>query len=757
MDTAMEVRKALTISNRQHEMYTHVHVITNMQRTLVVNLFTELSKWQLGVVSGGVLANDTHCWCTLLVQDDVQGGKLQRRLVAGVISALRTVAKKKEEHDSPMRMNESKGAECSIGPISVVVNTVERAVEGGQEFTVFKVATPVWAEATVVEEVLRTIAVRAQLRIIAAQVESTPTTAGMAVCVKDEALGGALRAGTVEVVASEITRRVRHFIASSCASPPSLPPLEHTTKWLNYLEGVARGRLQTLSKERVCVGYDVTLLDADSAFDQRALSPSSPSPSSPCGSTGSGWALATANSLPMQALNRSSPEAGKLSTSMSRSSSSSSLGSFASVSASIKSVPVAVKEKDRSPRSISIDRSTTIDAPNKTRLTDSASSMLRSSSTSKLVSLTLKDASRARRRPPYTGGPPNHCWRYMPWARGDSAPCMRDFTLLQKVGTGMTSEVFLARVRDASRLAPGKDDVVVLKVMPKARVIDMGHRVQELVVSERSSMTLVQGSKFILHLFGAFQDEHVLCLVTELAAVDFFNQMTNHFGTRAYWSSVKVYAAQILLALEHMHSKRLLYRDLKPENMLVRMDGTLLIADFGMSIILPKDGDKAHSICGTAEYMSPEMVEHSGYSFMSEVWSFGVFLFEMLTGATPFECDAPQYDSQVVLKQIREFTVLEFPPDVQLDKDARMLISSLLRRKESDRLGSKDVVGDYKAIKEHSWFSEIDWAKVSRGEQSGHITVPYKLPKEALPASTSQQWSKNPVAKGANVACFDDF
>ena len=86
-----------------------------------------------------------------------------------------------------------------------------------------------------------------------AQVESTPTTAGMAVCVKDEALGGALRAGTVEVVASEITRRVRHFIASSCASPPSLPPLEHTTKWLNYLEGVARGRLQTLSKVRVVV------------------------------------------------------------------------------------------------------------------------------------------------------------------------------------------------------------------------------------------------------------------------------------------------------------------------------------------------------------------------------------------------------------------------------------------------------------------------------------------------------------------------
>jgi serine/threonine protein kinase len=61
-----------------------------------------------------------------------------------------------------------------------------------------------------------------------------------------------------------------------------------------------------------------------------------------------------------------------------------------------------------------------------------------------------------------------------------------------------------------------------------------------------------------------------------------------------------------------------------------------------------QDGDKAHSICGTAEYMSPEMVEHLGYGFMSEVWSYGVFIYEMLTGATPFECDSPQYDSQVI-------------------------------------------------------------------------------------------------------------
>lgn len=108
---------------------------------------------------------------------------------------------------------------------------------------------------------------------------------------------------------------------------------------------------------------------------------------------------------------------------------------------------------------------------------------------------------------------------------------------------------------------------------------------------------MVSACVCVCHLqFGAFQDEHVLCLVTEFAAVDFFNQMTNHFGTRAYWSSVKVYAAQILLALEHMHSKRLLYRDLKPENMLVRMDGTLLIADFGMSIILLKVWNRTLSL-----------------------------------------------------------------------------------------------------------------------------------------------------------------
>lgn len=85
-----------------------------------------------------------------------------------------------------------------------------------------------------------------------AQVESTPTTVGMALCV--QALGGAaLRAENVESLATDIVRRVRHFIAVSCASPPSLPPPEHTTKWLSHLEGIARGRLQTLSEVRIVV------------------------------------------------------------------------------------------------------------------------------------------------------------------------------------------------------------------------------------------------------------------------------------------------------------------------------------------------------------------------------------------------------------------------------------------------------------------------------------------------------------------------
>ena len=100
--------------------------------------------------------------------------------------------------------------------------------------------------------------------------------------------------------------------------------------------------------------------------------------------------------------------------------------------------------------------------------------------------------------------------------------------------------------------------------------------------------------------------------------------------------AARFYASNILLALSHLHSLNILYRDLKPENVLVSHDGYVKIADFGLSKENIKGHTDAKSICGTAEYLAPEMVNKSGHNESIDIWSIGVLMFELLAGRPPF-------------------------------------------------------------------------------------------------------------------------
>lgn len=101
-------------------------------------------------------------------------------------------------------------------------------------------------------------------------------------------------------------------------------------------------------------------------------------------------------------------------------------------------------------------------------------------------------------------------------------------------------------------------------------------------------------------------------------------------------SQAKFYFAEILLGLEYIHSKGIVYRDLKPENVLLDIDGHLKLADFGLSKILPSIASLTNSFCGSPEYMSPEMLLGYGHGFAVDYYSLGAILFEMLTGLPPF-------------------------------------------------------------------------------------------------------------------------
>lgn len=108
-------------------------------------------------------------------------------------------------------------------------------------------------------------------------------------------------------------------------------------------------------------------------------------------------------------------------------------------------------------------------------------------------------------------------------------------------------------------------------------------------------------------------------------------------GVCRYWCNVRIYAAQVLLALEHIHGLGYIYCDLKPENLLVCTDGSVKISDLGLAAQMPEDGKKLFRVCGTSEYMSPEMICRKGYGFMTDIWSYGIFIYELLTCITPFQ------------------------------------------------------------------------------------------------------------------------
>jgi serine/threonine protein kinase len=227
-----------------------------------------------------------------------------------------------------------------------------------------------------------------------------------------------------------------------------------------------------------------------------------------------------------------------------------------------------------------------------------------------------------------------------------------------------------------------------------------------------------------------------MVLVTELATGDFFDFMTDEFGTAQYWKALPLYAAEVLLGLEWMHRRGLLYRDLKPENLLMRADGHLVLSDFGMSTRL-QPGQRATRVCGTAVYMSPEVLAEQGYGFMSELWSYGVLLYELFTGITPFlvEESSARSANELVADRIRRMTcqhtgAVLFDDSAYMNADAKHLITSLLQVDEATRLGAADDAGDYRSIKSHPWFANINWAGLEAGLYKPTITVPVNLPAE---------------------------
>lgn len=278
------------------------------------------------------------------------------------------------------------------------------------------------------------------------------------------------------------------------------------------------------------------------------------------------------------------------------------------------------------------------------------------------------------------------------------------FELLKVLGQGSFGKVFMAR----KIVGDDKGNIYAIKVLKKA-TLKVRDRVRTKM--ERDILTEVE-HPFIVKLHYAFQTEGKLYLVLGfLRGGDLFTRLAKEFMFTE--DDVKLYIAELAMALDHLHRLGIIYRDLKPENVLLDVDGHIKLTDFGLSKESIFDTDKkTFSFCGTVEYMAPEVINRTGHGTASDWWSYGVLMFEMLTGSLPFQGSQRKETMSMILK-----AKLGMPQ--YLSQDAQLLLRSLFKRNPQNRLGFKNGLEE---IKEQPFFKSIDFVKLFRKE----ISPPFK-------------------------------
>jgi len=267
-----------------------------------------------------------------------------------------------------------------------------------------------------------------------------------------------------------------------------------------------------------------------------------------------------------------------------------------------------------------------------------------------------------------------------------------DFEIKKTLGTGSFGRVVLARHKETGY-------IVAIKILNKSKVIKM--KQLDHTKYEKQLLNEIE-CPFVVNLLGFFQDVKNLYLVMEYVKG---GEMFYHLRKASRFADevARFYAAEVVLAWEYLHSKNIIYRDLKPENLLIGSDGHLKVTDFGFA---KKIDQRTWTVCGTPEYLAPEIILSKGYGKAVDWWALGVLMYEMLVGYPPFYDDDPyEIYEKIVAGRIR------YPQ--HLKPHAKDLISHLLQTDLSKRYGNlKDGVAD---IKNHKWFEGIDWEELAKG------------------------------------------
>jgi len=278
---------------------------------------------------------------------------------------------------------------------------------------------------------------------------------------------------------------------------------------------------------------------------------------------------------------------------------------------------------------------------------------------------------------------------------------LADFQMTRTLGVGS-----FGRVKYAKYKQDGK--YYAVKFMKKHEIIKL--KQVDHINNEKRLMAQID-YPFVVNMMGYTKDDKFVYIIMECIGG---GELFTHLRRARKFSDEqsKFYGAQTAGAFAHCHGKNIIHRDLKPENILMCQNGYSKLTDFGFAKII-EPGTRTYTLCGTPEYIAPEVLLNKGHGKPVDWWTLGILIYEMIVGQPPF-CDE---DPMGIYQKILAGKIY-FPK--YFDKNAKALVKKLLTADLSKRYGNlKDGPDD---ILKHKWFSSLDWAKLEKLE----IPAPYK-------------------------------
>uniref|UniRef100_A0A669QX56 non-specific serine/threonine protein kinase n=1 Tax=Phasianus colchicus TaxID=9054 RepID=A0A669QX56_PHACC len=294
--------------------------------------------------------------------------------------------------------------------------------------------------------------------------------------------------------------------------------------------------------------------------------------------------------------------------------------------------------------------------------------------------------------------------------RPKKPPGENDFETIKLISNGAYGAVYLVRHR-ATRQR------FAMKKINKQNLL-LRNQVQQAFV-ERDILTFAE-NPFVVSMFCSFQTRRHLCMVMEYVEGGDCATLLKHIGALPL-ELARLYFAETVLALEYLHNYGIVHRDLKPDNLLITSLGHVKLTDFGLSKMglmslttnlyeghMEKDAREFRDkqVCGTPEYIAPEVILRQGYGKPVDWWAMGIVLYEFLVGCVPFFGDTPEE----LFGQVISDEILWPEGDEALPPDAQHLISCLLQTDPLRRLGA----GGAQEVKAHSFFAALDWTGLLR-------------------------------------------